>query len=128
MNPIAAQPKLSASATPAVTAESGSLLVVQHVMIVELQDERDFTGEVARARFQETQRRRVGVAAGLDREFEVVARIVARRIRREAAGRAMLEALIHRQDHHLAGAAELAVIQHPGQIAQRAWIIAAVAT
>jgi len=46
----------------------------------------------------------------------MVLRVVSRRVRREAAGRAVLEALIDRQDHHLAGAGQPALHQDAGQV------------
>ncbi len=50
-------------------------------------------------------------------ELVVVVRIVGVGVRREGAGRAMLEALVDRQDHHLARAAQAAVHQDAGQVA-----------
>jgi hypothetical protein len=51
-------------------------------------------------------------------------RIVARRVRCEAAGRAVFEALVDRQDQQLAGAAEFPVGQYPRQISFCARIVA----
>jgi hypothetical protein len=66
----------------------------------------------------------VGIQPGLDRKLIMVVRIIGRRVRCETARRAVLEALIDRQDHHLAGATELAGRQdarevrlHPRRIA-----------
>jgi hypothetical protein len=42
---------------------------VEHVVVVELQDQRDLARELGRAAFQEAERRRVGAAAGLDRQL-----------------------------------------------------------
>ena len=53
-------------------------------MIVELQDERDFAGELGGSRLQEAQRRRVGVTSGFAGQREMVARIVSGGIGREA--------------------------------------------
>ncbi len=95
-------------------------------MIVDLEDERNFTGEIPRARLDEPQRRGVGVAARLHRQLEMVARIVAGRIDGEAAGRAVLEALVNREDDQAAGAAQFAVVQEPGQVGQGSGVVAAV--
>jgi hypothetical protein len=46
----------------------------------------------------------------------MVVRIVGRLVDREAAGRTVLEALVDRQDDELAGAAEPALGQDPGEI------------
>ena len=62
-------------------------------------------GELGGARLDETERRRVGVAASVDGELEVVARVVAGGVGREAACRPVLEALVDRQDDQLAGTA-----------------------
>jgi hypothetical protein len=67
---------------------------VERVGVVELQDERDLAGEVGCRGLDEAERRRVRVAAGVDREAEVVARIVALGVLRERARRTVLEALV----------------------------------
>jgi hypothetical protein len=89
-------------------------------VVVQLQDQRDLTGELTGARLEEAQRRRVGVAARLDGELEVIARFVAGRVPGEAARRSVLEALVHREDHHLARAGQGAGVEHPGEIGERA--------
>src|SRR5712692_8344515 len=102
------------------------LLVIQHVVVVEFEDQRDFTKEVGGTGFDESQRRGIGVTAGLDGQLEVIIRVIAGRVRREAAGRAVLEALVHRQDHELAGATEAAVVEQTGKVHASAGIIALV--
>ena len=106
VKPMAAQPSRSASSTLAVTAGQGSEPLYRAVVVVDLQDQRDLAGELGRAGLDEAERRGVGVAAGVDGELEVVARVVAGGVGREAARRAVLEALVDRQDHHLARAGE----------------------
>src|SRR2546426_6892781 len=54
-----------------------------HVVVVELQDQRHPARELARPRLEEAEGRGVGVAPRLDRELEVVARVVRRRVHRE---------------------------------------------
>src|SRR5262249_57537065 len=81
-------------------------LVVQQVVIVDLEDERYRARVIARAGFQETERRRIRVAACFDCQFEMIARIISRRVGCEAARGTMFESLIHGQDNHLAGAGE----------------------
>ena len=88
----------------------------QRVGGVHFQDGGNLAGEGVGAGLQRAQRRGVGVQARVDRHLIVVMRIIAGRVRREAAGRAVLEALIDRQDDHLAGAAQLALHQNPAQI------------
>ena len=68
--------------------------------------------------------RGVGIQPGLDRELVVVVRIIGRRVRREAACRAVLEALVDRQDHHFAGAAKFAGGQDAGEVGLHAGRIA----
>src|SRR5205814_4630447 len=104
----------------------GILLFEEDVVIVELEDERHTARELAGARLQEAERRRVRVAAGLDGELEVVARIVRRRVDREAARRAVLDALVHRQDHELARAGQRAGGEQTREVRQRAGTVAAV--
>src|SRR5208337_2203127 len=83
--------------------------VIENVMVIDFQDQRDLSREIARARFQKSQRRSVGVAAGFNRQLEMVMRIVGWRIWAKASRRAMLKPLVHRQDHQLAGAGESAM-------------------
>ena len=99
------------------------LLVVQHVVVVELQDERDLAGELGSARLQESERGGVRVAARLDRQVEVISGIVGRRVGSERPGRTVLEALVDRKDDHPAGSGEGPVIQHPGQVRLRTRIV-----
>ena len=89
-------------------------------MIVDLEDERNLTHEFGDARLEHSERRRERVAARVDSELKMVARIVRRRIHRKAARRSMLEALVHRQDHEFARARQLAMVQHPRQVVPHA--------
>ena len=104
------------------------LLVLQHVVIVDFEDERNVAGKFAGGGFEGAKGRGIGVAAGGDGQFNMIARIVAGRIDGEAAGRAVLEPLVHRQDDHPPGAFEGAVIQKTGEVRQRARVVAAVPT
>ena len=74
----------------------------------------------ARPRFEEAQGRRVGVAARVDGQLIVVERVVAGRVLGKGAGRAVLEALVDRQDHQLARACERAGLEHPAQVLEYA--------
>ena len=64
----------------------------------------------------EAQGRGVGIAARLDGQLDVVAGIVAGGVGCEAAGRAVLEALVHGQDHELAGARQATGVHDAGQV------------
>src|SRR5579884_12984 len=104
----------------------GILLIEQDVVIVGLEDEGNVAGKLPCARLQKAQGRGVGVAAGFDSQLEMIAWIVGGRIRSEAARRAMLEALVYRQDDQLSGAGQPAGIQQTRQVGQGAGIIAPV--
>jgi hypothetical protein len=52
------------------------LVVVQDVVVVQLQDQGNLSRELARARLDEAERGRVGVASGVDGELEVITRVV----------------------------------------------------
>ena len=69
---------------------------------------------------EHAERRGDGVAAAFDRQLHDVLRIEVHRVRRERRARRMLDALIDRQDRHVAGAAEPAVIEQRLQAAQHA--------
>ena len=83
-------------------------------------------GELPRARFEETERRRVGVAPGVDRKLVMVERVIRRRVGRERTRRPVLEALVHRQDHELARAREAAGVHDAGEIGEDSRVVAAV--
>src|SRR5207244_10924122 len=68
-------------------------------------------GELGAARLQKTERRGVGVAPGCEGELEVIARVVRRRVEREAARRTVLETLIDRQNHETSGPGQAPVIR-----------------
>src|SRR5437867_6888280 len=101
----------------------GVLLLIEDIVVVQLQDQRDLSRELCRTRLQEPERRGVGVAASLDRQLEVVPGIVARRIDREAPSRAVLEALVHRQNQAFAGPLQRAVVQNARQARLHAGVI-----
>ena len=73
------------------------LLTGQAVGAVHLQDGRDGARERVGAGFERAEGGGVGVQTGVDRHLVVVVRIIAGGVGREAARRAMLEALVHRQ-------------------------------
>src|SRR5437867_2948419 len=101
----------------------GVLLLIEDIVVVQLQDQRDLSRELCRTRLQEPERRGVGVAASLDRQLEVVPGIVARRIDREAPSRAVLEALVHRKNQAFAGPLQRAVVQDARQVRLHAGVI-----
>src|SRR5438552_1836210 len=104
------------------------LVLMEDIMVVQLQDQRNLPRELRRARLQEPERRSVGVAAGLDRQLEVVPGIVTRRVDREAPGRAVLEALVHRQNQTFSGPLERTVVQNARQVRLHAGVIRTVPT
>src|SRR5581483_1271724 len=67
-----------------------------------------------------------GVAARVDREAEVIRGIIAGRVHREAPRGTVLEALVHRQDHQLAGAGETPGVEEPGDVGAGTGTVAAV--
>src|SRR5437660_9150488 len=56
----------------------------------------------------------------------MIARIVARRIGRKAAGGSMFKALVHRQNHHFPGTGQSAMIKHTSQIRANPKVLARV--
>src|SRR5712691_8177718 len=104
------------------------LVLMEDIVVVQLQDQRNLARELRRTRLQEPERCGMGVAGGLDRQLEVVPGIVARRIDREAPGRAVLEALVHRQNQALAGPLQRTVVQNARQVRLHAGVIRTVPT
>src|SRR5450759_2805806 len=96
---------------------------VERIRVVGLEDEGHLAGELGGAGLDEAERRRVGVAARVDGQLEVVARVVAGGVGREAARRAVLEALVDRQHDELAGAGEAPVVEHPVEVGERAGVV-----
>ena len=90
---------------------------------IDLEDRRNLAGELISARFEHAERRRVSGEAGVDRELVMIVRIISGRIDREAAGGAVFEALIHRQDDDLTRAAQTAMRHDARDIGLRAGII-----
>src|SRR5215471_13109260 len=102
------------------------LLVVEHIVVVHLEDEGNVTRELRGARLEEAQRRRIGVASSFDGEPKVVGRIVAGRVDGEASRGTVLEALVHGQDDEAAGAGQAPVIHDPGKIGAGASVVAVI--
>ena len=94
----------------------GILLVVEHIVVVAFEDQRDVAGVIGDGGLDEAQRRGVAVAACLDGELEMVVGIVAGGIGCKASRGAVLETLVDRQDDELAGSAKTPVIEQPGDI------------
>ena len=84
---------------------------MQDVVVVQLQNQGNLSGELACTSFQKPERRRIGIATGVNCQLEMIQRIVAGRVRREAPRRAMLEALIDRQDDQLSGTGQFSASQ-----------------
>lgn len=104
----------------------GIFLILQHIVVVEFEDERDLAGVIGGDRLDETQGSGVGIAAGIDRELDVIAGIVGGWIGGEGAGGAMLEALIDREDDKAASPAEATVGEKAGEIGEGARVLALV--
>ena len=94
----------------------GIPVAVEDVVIVGLQNQRNLAGVPGRPRLQETQGSGVCAASGLEGELKVIEGVVTRGIGGEAAGRSVLEPLIHRQDHQTPRSPQTAVAQDANQI------------
>ena len=101
---------------------------MQHIVVVELENERHPVEEGIGSGFEKAQRRGIGVAAGVDGQLKMVVRVVAGGVWRKAAGRPVLKALVNRQDDQLAAAAEATVIEQAGDIRPRTGIVAIIPT
>ena len=101
----------------------GIFFVVENVVVINFQDERNLASILGDSRFEESERRRERVASRVDGELKVIARVVRRWIDREASRGPMLEALVHGQNDEFAGAGEFAVVEHPRQVVAHAAVI-----
>src|SRR5205807_768656 len=89
-------------------------------------DQRDLPRELGGAGLQEAKGGRIGAAAGLDRQLEVVERVIAGGVRREAPRRPVFEPLVDGQNHHPAGASETARAQQAGEVRASSGVVALV--
>ena len=107
--------------TPASTLREHDLVelvrIGQKLVVVELHQERDLVGVLARDRAEHAERRRDGVAAAFDRELDDVLRVEVDRVRGEARAGGVLDALIDRQDRNVARAASRPWLRSAGSSA-----------
>ena len=85
--------------------------VGQQLVVVDLDDERDAVGIAAGNRSEHAECRGHGIAAALDRQLHDGGRIEVDRVWRERRGTRVLDALIHRKDRNVTGAAEATVVE-----------------
>ncbi len=83
-------------------------------------------GELCRAGLEEAERRRVGVATGVDRELKVVVGVVGVGVGGEAASGPVLETLIDGQNDELAGAGEPPRVEQARDLGERAGVVGAI--
>jgi len=95
---------------------------VERIGVVGLEDQGQLPGVLGGAGLEEAERSGVGVAAGVERQLEVIPRVVACGVRREAARRTVLEALVHGQDHELAGAGQAPAVHESVEVGERAGV------
>ena len=95
-------------------------------MVAALEDQGNVPTIVGDARLKQAERRGKRITARLDGEFEMVARIIGGGVRRKAAGRAMLKALVDGQNDHFSGAAQATMIKQTGQVGTDTRIFAGV--
>ncbi len=124
VKPIAEQPSRSASETEPVTAWSFS--VARLLLLLSFRMVGIAPAKVLAPGLDHAERGGVGGEAGGERKTEMVVRVVGGRVGGEGAGGAVLEALVHRQDHQLAGAAELALHEDAGEVGLGARVVALV--
>ena len=99
---------------------------MQHIVIVELQDQRNPAREVTGPGFEKAQRRGVGVTPGVHGQLEMIERIVAGRVGCKTSCRPMFESLINRQDHQFTGSCQFSMTEQAGQIGSRTCVVASV--
>jgi hypothetical protein len=79
--------------------------------VVDLQDERNPVCVLARDSAEDSKRRRHSIAAPFNGELHDILGVEVDRIGRERCARGVLDALIDRQDRHIAGAGGAAVMK-----------------
>ena len=115
VKPMAQQPRRRASSTPPWTGLIPDA-VGKRVGAVDLEDRRDLAGIAVSALLQHAERGGIAGKPGIDRELVEIMRVVGGGIGGEAAGGAVLIALIDGQDHQLAGAGQASLHHQAGEI------------
>ncbi|MCG3775300.1 MAG: hypothetical protein JW395_2132 [Nitrospira sp.] len=99
---------------------------MQDIVIVQLQNQRNPAGEFSGAGFEKSQRSRVGIAAGIDRQLKMIEGTVSSGIGGKTPGRTMLESLVHGKDDQLTSPCQLPMEQQTGDVRFCSRIVAAV--
>ena len=92
--------------------------VGEELVVVDLHDERDLVGVLARHRAQHAEGRGDRVAAALDGQLHDVLGVEVGGVLRERGARRVLDALVHGQDRDVAGAGQAAVSRQLLEAAQ----------
>ena len=92
------------------------VIAMKQVMVIDLENQRNFPGKLSSPRFQKPEWRGISVATGFDGQTIVVKRIIGGRIRSEGTCRTVLETLINGQDDKFACSGEVAGIHQAGEI------------
>src|SRR6516162_5128457 len=104
------------------------MLIEQQVVIIEFEDEWDLPCVLGSARLDKAKRSGISITSCVEREPEMVQRVVRRRIGREASGRTMLETLVYGQNHQPPGSREAAVVEEARNAASHSGIFRSVIT
>ena len=91
----------------------------EQFVVVQFHEERDFVRVFAGHRAEHAERGGDGVAAAFDGKLHDVFGVETIRIFRKAGSGGMFDALVHRQDGHVARAGQPAMVEHRLQAAQR---------
>ena len=81
------------------------------LVVIELEDERNLVRVLPRAHAEHAERGGHRVAPAFEAKLDDVLGIEIERVRRKRRARGMLDALVHRQDRHVAGAGQPPVIE-----------------
>ncbi len=101
---------------------------MQHIMIIELENKGNLPCKLTGPCFQKPERRRIGIATGINGELKVIVRVVPGRIRCKTSSRTMLKPLIDRENDQLPGPRQFTGTQHTGDIRLRPGIVTTVPT
>ena len=100
--------------------------VREQLVVVELHDQGELVRPLAADRAEDAERRGERVAAAVDGEAHEVLGVEVGGVGREARARRVLDALVDREDRHVARAGEAARVHEPGQVAQHVAVAVAV--
>ena len=121
--PTAEHPSRTASRTELVTAEQGSPTLARESELLSFKIKGISPAYFPAHASKKPRGGGVGVATGLNCQIEMILRVVGCDIGRKGTGGAVLEALVHRQNHQFTGTGKGTVVHQTRQVGEGAGVV-----